>query len=102
MGKILPTVKIEDPNNPKDYVIINESDFDASIHKEWKGKEKAESKGDGLDSKTKAELTELLPTVGLTLEGVEGTGSNGAVKNSDMVDAIRAAVAAKEAAEETE
>lgn len=152
---ILPTIKIKDPVTEGEFVVINESDFDAGVHELFEekpakpakaktatkaekaaekkaaedaaaaeearvaeekaaedakaaegddGKTAAEEEGDGLDSKTKAELEVMLPDHDLELSKIEGTGSKGGVKNSDMVDAIRAAVAAKEAeaAEETE
>ena len=31
----LPTVKMKDPNNPADYVIINESDYDPATMTLW-------------------------------------------------------------------
>lgn len=101
MGKVLPTVKIVDPNSGTDFVIINESDYDPDAHELYVEPKSKKDEGDGLDSMNKAALEEMLPTVGLTKEGIEGTGSKGVVKNSDMVDAIRAAVAEK-AAEEAE
>lgn len=33
--KFLPTVEIHDPKNEDDYVVINQTDFDARIHVEY-------------------------------------------------------------------
>jgi hypothetical protein len=44
-----------------------------------------------LENKTKAELIELLPGVGFTLETVEGTGSGGAVLKKDLIAALNSA-----------
>ena len=33
--KILPTVRIEDPNKPGDYVVINFEDYDPEVHELW-------------------------------------------------------------------
>lgn len=40
------------------------------------------------DDKTKAELIELLPEAGLTLDSVQGTGSGGAILKKDLVAAL--------------
>lgn len=47
----LPTVKIKDPNSEGSLIVINESDFDAKVHKRFeepkkKAPKKQESKGD--------------------------------------------------------
>ena len=35
----VPTVKVQHPDNPDDYMIINESDFDAKVHKPFEEKD---------------------------------------------------------------
>jgi hypothetical protein len=35
----IPTVRIQDPNKPGDYVVINESDFNAEVHKPFVDKQ---------------------------------------------------------------
>ena len=42
----VPTVKIVDPTDPKQYLTINEADFDPKVHKPWK-EPKSEPKGGG-------------------------------------------------------
>jgi hypothetical protein len=42
--KKLPTVKIQNPHNPKKFVTINEADFVEGKHVPWKAEEKAASK----------------------------------------------------------
>ena len=37
----LPTVKIQDPEKPGDFRVINESDFDPIYHTPWKDEGKA-------------------------------------------------------------
>lgn len=103
----VPTVKIVDPRNEDDFIIINESEFDPAVHTMWEGEEapagtdEAEKQDIPLASMTRDRLVPRLEAVGGKLEDVEGTGSKGVVKNSDIADAITRLEAAK-AAEEAE
>lgn len=44
MPDILPTVKIINPDNADDYIIINESDFNPSFHQIYQPKSKVKIK----------------------------------------------------------
>lgn len=54
----IPTVKIEDPEKPGDYIVINESDFDADKHtlfQEPAAEEEAPEEVDGEEAAEEAE-----------------------------------------------
>lgn len=103
----VPTVKIVDSRNEDDFIIINESDYDPTVDVLWEGEEapagtdETEKQDVPLSSMTRDKLVPRLEAVGGKLEDVEGTGSKGGVKNSDIADAITRLEAAK-AAEEAE
>lgn len=63
----LPTVRIVNPSNPDDYVIINESDYDPDTHELWEERDEG-GEGDGQGDAAEAELEG-----GETPEAPEGT-----------------------------
>lgn len=107
----VPTVKIVDSRNEDDYIIINESNYDPTVDVLWEGEDKPASAAGGkveavtrelpLSALTRVDLIPRLELAGGKLEDVEGTGSKGGVKNTDIADAITRLEAAK-AAEEAE
>ena len=84
-----------DPNNPSDYVIINETDFVDGTHELWEnGDGAAEDAGPNFGRMKKADLIAELPKYGLSEAAITGTGSGDKVTNADMVKALETAHAA--------
>jgi len=96
MGR-LPTVKIRGPSGEEGYVIINESDFDPSLHEPYGDDFPERLLGGGgaeespsLDGLTKDELLALCDERGIDPDKIEGTGKGGYVVKDDLVAALEA------------
>jgi len=95
----VPTVKIKNPSNPKDYVIINESDYDEDVHELWdskkspkkapstppsdEGTESGEASSLTVDfaSRAAADLAQEQELTDADFEGVETSGKTGYTKS---------------------
>ena len=99
MPDVLPTVKIDAPDRPRGFRIINASDFDPEVHA-LHGADSAATIALGaapaavhqIDGMTKVQITEALGSL-----GVEYDGRLGAQKLRDLLtDAVAANAAAQE------
>lgn len=59
----VPTVRIQNPSNPDEFIIVNEADYDPTEHTLWEERGEESSDADPLLDETVADLKDALPGI---------------------------------------
>lgn len=81
----IPTVKVKDPATG-DFIVINESDYDESVHELYAGETAPKPRAAEVDATDAAR--ELAEDEGIDLATVEGSGKDGRITKGDVEAAI--------------
>lgn len=94
MSHVLETMKIvsENPKSQGPFILINKEDFDAKIHKEFKGKaKKAETEVYDEEAYASVAAVKAAEKAGLTSDQITGTGKDDKITAADVKRAVEAA-----------